>query len=60
MNKDPLKCNECGHFLSYNDLAKGLSSYVMIEADSYFGEETYYGQCVNCKKKEAMDSYKET
>lgn len=47
-------CDDCGKFVSYDDLAKGSASHHMINPDAYGFEETFESQCSRCMAKERM------
>ena len=46
--RDHIKCDKCGHFISYQNLADGKATHVLIEPDSLFGSERYESECKNC------------
>jgi hypothetical protein len=55
MNKDPIKCDECGKFISYKDIDDGNASHHVNYAWDWFQEdmsERWHSLCKRCNKKE--------
>jgi hypothetical protein len=47
MNKDPIRCDGCGRFISYDDLEIGNAKINYI-SDSSFSYEQFEYLCKNC------------
>lgn len=45
---DKLKCDECGQFVSIDDLVTGKASHVIIVPESETTKETYETLCEDC------------
>ncbi len=45
-----MRCDECGRFVSYNDILHDKAERVLIEPDSHFGPELYRTLCKEHKK----------
>jgi len=45
---DKLKCDECGQFVSIDDLVTGKASHVMVLPESETTKETYETLCEDC------------
>ncbi|MCD6436213.1 MAG: hypothetical protein J7L15_07475 [Clostridiales bacterium] len=46
------KCDNCGKFISYEDLDIGEATITMILPDSHYSIETWETICKRCKKLE--------
>lgn len=44
-------CDDCGHFVSYNDLASDKASHKLLTPSSESMEERYESICRKCKEK---------
>jgi hypothetical protein len=51
MNRDPIKCDICGRFVSYDDLRSEKAVHQMLEPDNHFGPETWDTYHIKCKSK---------
>ena len=49
-----IRCDKCGHFVSYEDIDNGKAIYSMITPDSHFTKETYEGLCPTCHESEIL------
>ena len=49
---NPLKCEACGRFVSYNDIESGAATHKMVYPDSALSAESYETLCPPCKIKE--------
>lgn len=47
-----IKCNDCGRFIGFKDLADGTARSILYEPDSDRSRETFYSQCGQCQIKE--------
>lgn len=54
MNRNPIKCDICGKFISYSDLDLGLATYRMITPDSDVSYETWETLCREHKSIDAV------
>ena len=48
-----IRCDICGRFVSFGDIAAGRARRVCIEPDSHFGPEVYETECADCKYNSA-------
>jgi hypothetical protein len=48
MNRDPIKCVECGRFVEYDDLVSGKAKQSYYEPSSHFGDEKIEFLCRRC------------
>lgn len=44
-----IACDDCGKFISYQDLANGKATHRMTIQNAYGTEETWKSQCPHCK-----------
>jgi hypothetical protein len=51
-NKNSIKCDICGRFMSYDSLELGLATHIMVTPDSDVSYETFESYHHACKKKE--------
>ncbi|HXK00727.1 MAG TPA: hypothetical protein VNF93_02435 [Buchnera sp. (in: enterobacteria)] len=52
MNKNPIKCEECGKFIKYDDLYNGAAIHKLKSYDTEYTYETYLSLCKKCNIKE--------
>jgi hypothetical protein len=55
MNKDPIKCDECGKFIAYKDIDDSSAFCCMYHVYDWFAGdviEKYKSLCKKCNKKE--------
>lgn len=46
---DKIKCDECGKFIAYKDLAEGKATNIMVTPESPVSYETYESKCKRCR-----------
>ncbi len=51
MNKDPIKCDNCGKFIAYDDIDNGAICN-MITPDTEVSNECYETICKKCNSNE--------
>ena len=47
MSENNLKCDECGKFISFDDLESGMATRKLITPDSNYSNEEYETLCKN-------------
>ena len=47
-----IKCDECGQFISLDDLISGRATHFMSQPDSEVNDETYESECRKCKEND--------
>ena len=45
-----IKCDWCGAFIGYQDLADDKAYHIMTTPDAYGYEEAYESKCAKCNK----------
>jgi len=48
-----IRCDYCGQFISFDDLAAGRATNIMVEPDSHFGPEVWEASHNKCDKARA-------
>lgn len=59
MNTDPIKCGDCGKFISYKDIENGLATHKMHNSWDSVNEdvmEIYESQCKKCIRSDRKSS----
>jgi hypothetical protein len=56
MSSDPIKCDICGRFVSYDDLDSGVAVRTLDTPDSDYSTETYDTHHVMCAARSALDN----
>lgn len=52
MENFSIKCDNCGKYISFEDLDKGLAQRHMITPDSEYSKEQYETLCKSCIKED--------
>lgn len=42
---EPIRCDECGRFVAFDDLLNGIATHRLITPDSDYSEERYASLC---------------
>lgn len=49
---DKIKCDTCGRFIGYKELASGKATNIMVTPESPISYEWYESTCKICREKE--------
>lgn len=51
---DKIKCDNCGKFISFDDLMDGKARHTMVLPSSEYSDETFESTCQNCLEKDKL------